>query len=111
MRIHPIFGVPRFHSGIDITAPSGTLVKSADGGEVIYVGYERGYGYSIMVYHGGGFATRYAHLSRMIAAVGQIVARGQVIGLVGSTGWSTGPHLHFEVRINGQAQNPMQYLE
>jgi len=111
MRIHPIFGVPRFHSGIDIVAPSGTLVKSADGGEVIQAGYDQGYGYSIVIYHGGGFATRYAHLSRILVSVGQPVARAQVIGLVGSTGWSTGPHLHFEVRINGAAQNPYQYLE
>jgi len=111
MRIHPIFGVPRFHSGIDIIAPSGTLVKCADGGEVISAGYQQGYGYSVMVYHGGGFATRYAHLSRILVSVGQTVGRAQVIGLVGSTGWSTGPHLHFEVRINGAAQNPYQYLE
>ncbi|MCK5567520.1 MAG: M23 family metallopeptidase, partial [Actinomycetia bacterium] len=65
----------------------------------------------ILLYHGGGFATRYAHLSSIRCAAGQFVARGQVIGLVGSTGWSTGPHLHFEVRINGAAQNPLQYLE
>ena len=111
MRIHPIFGVRRFHAGIDIIAPNGTLVKAADGGEVISAGYNQGYGYSVMVYHGGGFATRYAHLSRILVSVGQVVARSQVIGLVGSTGWSTGPHLHFEVRINGAAQNPYQYLE
>ncbi len=110
-RMHPIFGYNRFHSGIDIVAPSGTLVKSADGGEIIHAGYDGGYGYSIMVYHGGGFATWYAHLSRILVSAGQRVERGQVIGLVGSTGWSTGPHLHFEVRINGGAQNPMQYLE
>jgi len=110
-RIHPIFGYNRFHSGIDIVAPSGTLIKSADGGEIIHAGYDGGYGYSIMVYHGGGFATWYAHLSRILVSVGQRVERGQVIGLVGSTGWSTGPHLHFEVRINGGAQNPLQYLQ
>lgn len=110
-RIHPIFGYNRFHSGIDIPASSGTIIKSADGGEVIHAGYDGGYGYSIMVYHGGGFATWYAHCSRILVSVGQRVERGQVIGLVGSTGWSTGPHLHFEVRINGAAQNPMQYLQ
>ena len=110
-RMHPIFGYRRFHSGIDIPAPSGTLIKSADGGEIIHAGYDGGYGYSIMVYHGGGFATWYAHLSRILVSVGQRVERGQVIGLVGSTGWSTGPHLHFEVRINGGAQNPLQYLQ
>ncbi len=110
-RIHPIFGYRRFHSGIDLVAPSGTLVKAADGGEVIQAGYDGGYGYSIMVYHGGGFATWYAHLSRILVSPGQRVERGQVIGLVGSTGWSTGSHLHFEVRINGAAQNPLGYLQ
>ncbi len=110
-RIHPIFGVWRFHSGIDIAAPYGTLIKAADGGQVVQAGYFGGYGYSIMVYHGGGFATWYAHLSSIRVSVGQFVERGQVIGLVGSTGWSTGPHLHFEVRINGAAQNPLAYLQ
>jgi murein DD-endopeptidase MepM/ murein hydrolase activator NlpD len=110
-RIHPLFGYRRFHSGIDLVAPSGTLVKAGDGGEIINAGYDGGYGYSIMVYHGGGFATWYAHLSRILVSPGQRVERGQVIGLVGSTGWSTGPHLHFEVRINGAAQNPLQYLQ
>jgi murein DD-endopeptidase MepM/ murein hydrolase activator NlpD len=110
-RIHPIFGVRRFHSGIDLAAPYGTLVKAGDGGQVVQAGYFGGYGYSVMLYHGGGFATWYAHLSSIRCAVGQFVERGQVIGLVGSTGWSTGPHLHFEVRINGSAQNPLQYLE
>lgn len=110
-RFHPIFGTNRFHSGIDLTAPHGTLVKAGDGGQVIQAGYFGGYGYSVMLYHGGGFATWYAHLSSIRCAAGQFVARGQVIGLVGSTGWTTGPHLHFEVRINGAAQNPLQYLE
>ncbi len=110
-RIHPIFGVRRFHSGLDLTARHGTLVKAGDGGQVIQAGYSGGYGYTILLYHGGGFATRYAHLSSIRCAVGQFVERGQVIGLVGSTGWSTGPHLHFEVRINGQAYNPLEYLE
>ena len=110
-RFHPIFGTNRFHTGIDLTAPNGTLIKAGDGGQVIQAGYSGGYGYTILLYHGGGFATRYAHLSSIRCTVGQFVARGQVIGLVGSTGWTTGPHLHFEVRINGAAQNPLQYLE
>jgi murein DD-endopeptidase MepM/ murein hydrolase activator NlpD len=110
-RIHPLFGVRRFHSGIDLISPHGTLVKAGDGGQVIQAEYSGGYGYSIMLYHGGGFATRYAHLSSIRCVVGQMVERGQVIGLVGSTGWTTGPHLHFEIRINGQAQNPLKYLE
>jgi murein DD-endopeptidase MepM/ murein hydrolase activator NlpD len=111
MRMHPIFGVMRFHTGIDIAAPYGTLVKAADGGEVIKVGYFGGYGNAIVIYHGGGFATWYAHLSSIRVSVGQFVDRGQVIGLVGSTGWSTGPHLHFEVRINGEAKDPRGWLQ
>ncbi len=110
-RIHPIFGVRRFHTGIDLAAPYGTLVKAADGGKVVQAGYFGGYGYSVMLYHGGGFATWYAHLSSINVSIGQFVQRGQVIGLVGSTGWSTGPHLHFEVRINGAPQNPLAYLQ
>ena len=110
-RYHPIFGYNRFHSGIDLAAPYGTLVKAADGGQVVQAGYFGGYGYSIMLYHGGGFATWYAHLSSINVSMGQFVQRGQVIGLVGSTGWTTGPHLHFEVRINGGPQNPLAYLQ
>ena len=110
-RLHPIFGVWRFHSGVDLSAPHSALVKAGDGGQVIQAGYSGGYGYSITLYHGGGFASRYAHLSSIRCVAGQFVERGQVIGLVGSTGWATGPHLHFEIRINGIAQNPLNYLE
>ena len=109
MRRHPILGMVRMHAGIDIVAPNGALVKAADGGQIIQAGYDGGYGNSIVVYHGGGFATWYAHLSRIIVAVGQNVSRGEVIGLVGATGLATGPHLHFEVRINGAAQNPLDW--
>jgi murein DD-endopeptidase MepM/ murein hydrolase activator NlpD len=109
-RIHPILGINRFHSGIDIGAPYGTPVLAAAGGEVIQSGYFGGYGYSVMLYHGGGYATWYAHLSSIDVSMGQLVARGGQVGRVGSTGWSTGPHLHFEIRINGAAQNPMEYL-
>jgi murein DD-endopeptidase MepM/ murein hydrolase activator NlpD len=111
MRRHPILGVVRMHAGIDIVAPNGTLVKAADGGQIIQAGYDHSYGNSIVVYHGGGFATWYAHLSRILVAVGQNVSRGEVIGLVGATGLATGPHLHFEVRINGVSQNPLGYLQ
>ena len=111
MRRHPILGTMRMHTGIDIVAPNGALVKAADGGQIIQAGYDGGYGYSIVVYHGGGFATVYGHLSRILVAVGQNVSRGEVIGLVGATGWATGPHLHFEVRINGAAQNPLGFLQ
>lgn len=110
-RIHPILGTNRFHSGIDIGAPHGARVIAAAGGEVIQAGYFGGYGYSVMLYHGGGYATWYAHLSSINVSMGQMVERGKLVGLVGSTGWSTGPHLHFEIRINGTAQNPMEYLQ
>ena len=109
-RRHPIFGGTRFHSGVDLAAPSGTPIIAADGGEVLQASYSGGYGYSILIYHGGGFATFYAHMSSFAVGQGQMVKRGQVIGYVGTTGWTTGPHLHFEVRINGAAQNPMGYL-
>lgn len=109
-RIHLILGINRFHSGIDLAAPYGTLVGAADGGQVIQAGYSGGYGYSVTLYHGGGFATLYAHLSSIQVTIGQNIERGQVIGLVGSTGLSTGPHLHFEVRINGEPQDPLEYM-
>lgn len=103
-------GSVRFHAGIDLYAPNGTPVIAADGGQVIQAGYYGGYGYSVLIYHGGGFATFYAHLSGFTVSPGQMVQRGQVIGFVGTTGWTTGPHLHFEVRINGIPQNPLNYL-
>jgi len=109
-RMHPILGYVRFHSGIDLAASNGTPIYAADGGQVLQTGYSGGYGNSILIYHGGGFATFYAHLSGYAVSNGQMVTKGQVIGYVGSTGWSTGPHLHFEVRINGAAQNPLGYL-
>ncbi|MCL5072449.1 MAG: M23 family metallopeptidase [Actinobacteria bacterium] len=111
MRIHPILRVPRLHAGIDIVARNGTPIKAADGGQVIQAEYSRSYGYYVLIYHGGGFATRYSHLSGLNVSAGQLVERGQVIGFLGSTGYSTGPHLDFEVRINGVPQNPLQYLQ
>jgi murein DD-endopeptidase MepM/ murein hydrolase activator NlpD len=111
MRVDPILHAYRMHTGIDIFASRGTPVKAADGGQVIQAGYDSGYGNSIIVYHGGGLATWYAHLQGFNCSVGQSVAKGQVIGFVGSTGMATGPHLHFEVRINGVPQNPVQYLQ
>lgn len=111
MRVDPILHAYRMHTGLDIYASYGTPVKAADAGQVIQAGYDSGYGNSIIVYHGGGLATWYAHLQGFNCSVGQSVAKGQVIGFVGSTGMATGPHLHFEVRINGAPQNPMQYLQ
>ncbi|MEX2645888.1 MAG: peptidoglycan DD-metalloendopeptidase family protein [Gaiellaceae bacterium] len=100
----------RMHEGIDISAPSGAPIRSAAAGTVIYAGWLGGYGNLVVVDHGGGVATAYAHMSSIASGTGQQVAQGQVIGYVGSTGHSTGPHLHFEVRINGQAVDPLGYL-
>ena len=100
----------RMHQGIDIGAPTGTPIRAANGGEVIFSGTQGGYGQTVVISHGGGFSTLYAHQSRIAARDGQRVERGQVIGYVGNTGNSTGPHLHFETRVNGAAQNPRRYL-
>jgi murein DD-endopeptidase MepM/ murein hydrolase activator NlpD len=100
----------RMHEGIDIAAPSGSPIRAAAAGTVIYAGWLGGYGNLVVVDHGGGVSTAYAHMSSIASGTGQGVAQGQVIGYVGSTGHSTGPHLHFEVRINGQAVDPLAYL-
>ena len=98
------------HQGIDIAAPTGTPIVAAKAGDVIFAGGMGGYGNCVIIDHGGGFSTLYGHQSRIAAGDGQSVERGQVIGYVGSTGHSTGPHLHFETRVNGSAQNPRRYL-
>jgi murein DD-endopeptidase MepM/ murein hydrolase activator NlpD len=108
-RIHPVTGVNKLHTGIDIGAPHGAPIKAADGGTVISAGWMNGYGNTVIINHGGGYSTLYAHMSS-IAVSGGSVSKGQVIGYVGSTGLSTGPHLHFEVRINGAPTNPLGYL-
>lgn len=101
----------RFHGGIDIAAPSATPVRAARGGVVTRAGWVGAYGYLVVLDHGGGWETRYAHLSRIDVRVGERVAQGAAVGLVGSTGASTGPHLHFEVRRDGQALDPLAYLK
>ncbi len=106
-RYHPILGYSRLHTGVDIGAGSGSPVFAAAGGEVFSTGWRGGYGKCIIVLHGDGVSTLYAHLSRIDVRSGQPVERGQRIGAVGSTGLSTGPHLHFEVRRNGVPVNPM----
>lgn len=99
------------HEGVDIAANTGTEVLAADSGMVSFAGWNGGYGYLVKIDHGGGKETRYAHLSKIAVELGQTVTKGQVIGYVGSTGRSTGPHLHFEVRINGTAKNPLGFYE
>jgi murein DD-endopeptidase MepM/ murein hydrolase activator NlpD len=99
-----------YHEGQDIDAAYGTPVQAAASGRVLIAGRQRGYGNVVYLDHGAGLSTRYGHLSQINVAVGQTVSRGQTIGLVGSTGRSTGPHLHYEVRINNQPVDPKRYL-
>jgi murein DD-endopeptidase MepM/ murein hydrolase activator NlpD len=100
----------RMHEGIDIAASSGTPIRAAAGGTIIHAGWLGGYGNLVVVDHGNGLATAYAHASSILVAVGQQVSQGQTVSLVGSTGHSSGPHLHFEVRVNGVAVDPLLYL-
>ena len=110
-RIHPVTGKSRFHAGIDIGAAHGTSILAANDGVVIVSGYNSGgYGNYVVINHGGGYTTLYAHCSSLLVSVGQKVSRGQVIARCGSTGMSTGPHIHFEVQVNGTTTNPMQYF-
>jgi murein DD-endopeptidase MepM/ murein hydrolase activator NlpD len=109
-RTDPLGRGTRFHAGQDIGAATGTPIVAATAGTVAYAGWESGYGNYTCIDRGAGFATCYGHQSKILVSVGQVVAQGQEIGLVGSTGASTGPHLHFEVRINGVPRDPMPYL-
>jgi murein DD-endopeptidase MepM/ murein hydrolase activator NlpD len=109
-RRDPFTGRPAFHAGLDFAADSGTKIRSAAGGEVVFAGYRSDYGWTVDIDHGNGLTTRYAHASRLLVQRGGIVAPGEPIALVGSTGRSTGPHLHFEVLRRGEAVDPMKYL-
>ncbi|TMK51438.1 MAG: hypothetical protein E6G59_08775 [Actinobacteria bacterium] len=109
-RIHPIYGYRSFHTGIDIGVPVGTTVKAARYGKVIYTGYNGAFGLVVIIDHGNSLATMYAHLSRVFVSVGQRVSTLQAVAASGNTGWSTGPHLHFQVDLQGTPVNPLSWL-
>ena len=110
MRVDPVTGNYQLHSGIDIGADYGVPITASADGSVIYAGWYGGYGYAIIIDHGGGWSTLYAHCSAMYVSANQPVRQGQVIGAVGATGWATGPHLHFEIRRNGVPLDPLSKL-
>jgi murein DD-endopeptidase MepM/ murein hydrolase activator NlpD len=109
-RIDPLTGQKAFHEGVDFMADPGTAIHAAGGGIVVYADTNAGYGNMLEIDHGNGLISRYAHASKILAKVGDVVMKGQKIGEVGNTGRSTGPHLHFEVRLRGASQNPEHYL-
>lgn len=109
-RVHPIHKYRSFHTGIDISSPRGTRVKAARRGEVLYTGYKGAYGLIVLVDHGKSIATMYAHLSKVYVRPGENVSTGESVAAVGCTGWCTGPHLHFEVRVHGEPSNPLAWL-
>lgn len=109
-RIDPFSGQSTFHEGIDFPADSGTPIVAAASGKVVYAGWHAQYGKMLEIDHGNGLVSRYAHASNLSVGVGELVVRGQRVASVGSTGRSTGPHLHFEVRLNGVPQNPARFL-
>ena len=109
-RTHPIFGTTKYHSGMDIAVDYGTHILAADSGTVIYSGWLGGYGYAVMIDHGSGLVTLYAHNQSLNVYEGQYVTKGTCIAYAGSTGYSTGPHCHFEVRLHGEVTEPLNYL-
>ena len=110
MRSHPILHVARPHEGIDVTAPMGTPIEAPAAGVVREAGWESGYGNTIVIDHGFGTVTKFAHASKILVREGQRVSRGQRIALVGNTGLATGPHLHYEVHVNGRPVDPLRYV-
>ncbi len=109
-RVSPFTGTLQMHDGLDICARLGTPIKATAAGVIIYSGWKSQYGKTVTIDHGYGYLTRYAHMSKIIAKNGQRIKRGEIIGNVGSTGRSTGPHLHYEVRVNGLPVDPKKYL-
>lgn len=109
-RTHPIFGTTKYHSGMDIAVDYGTPILAADSGTVVYSGWLGGYGYAVMIDHGGGLVTLYAHNQELNVNEGQYVNQGTVVAYAGSTGYSTGPHCHFEARLHGEVTEPLDYL-
>ena len=109
-RIHPILGYRRFHAGLDFAASYGSTIRAADSGTVIFAGWYAGYGKAVIISHSKGITTLYGHTSELYVSEGQSVQKGQAIAAVGSTGFSTGPHLHFEVRRDGTPVDPANYL-
>jgi len=110
MRFHPILHEARAHEGIDVTAPMGAPIEAPANGTVTQAGWEAGYGNMVVIDHGYGITTRFAHASRLLVRVGDKVKRGELIAQVGNTGLSTGPHLHYEVHVNGKAVDPRRYI-
>ena len=111
MRTHPVLGVRRGHKGIDLADASGTPIYATADGVVSRADWFSSYGLYVSLEHGGSLQTRYGHMSRLNVAAGQRVRKGEIVGYVGSTGRSTGPHLHYEVRVNGEAVNPVPYMQ
>jgi murein DD-endopeptidase MepM/ murein hydrolase activator NlpD len=109
-RDHPLLHISRPHEGIDVATPMGTPIEAPAAGVVAFSGRETGYGNVIVIDHGFGIRTKYAHCSKLIVGAGAKVTRGQQIALVGNTGLSTGPHLHYEVLVNGQPVDPLRYI-
>ncbi|HEX9889881.1 MAG TPA: M23 family metallopeptidase, partial [Nitriliruptorales bacterium] len=108
-RTHPISGQRRLHTGVDVSGPTGQPIYAAAEGLVVHAGWRGGYGLAVVIDHGGGLATLYAHNSRLLVTEGMVVSAGQQISAMGTTGYSTGPHLHFEVRVDGQPRDPMEW--
>lgn len=109
-RTHPIFGTTKYHSGMDIAVDYGTPIHATNNGTVVYSGWLGGYGYCVMIDHGGGLVSLYGHNNSLNCSEGQYVYKGAVIAYAGSTGYSTGPHCHFEMRLHGEVTEPLNYL-